>query len=51
MKKARLFALALALALSTTFVRAEGAVAYYLDDPSKKHTVSAAVALGFKSTR
>ena len=26
-------------------------VAYYLDDPSKKHTVSAAVALGFKSTR
>jgi hypothetical protein len=26
-------------------------VAYYLDDPSKRHTVSAAVALGFKSTR
>jgi hypothetical protein len=26
-------------------------VAYYLDDPSKKHQVSAAVALGFKSTR
>ena len=26
-------------------------VAYYLDDPSKKHQVSAAVALGFKSIR
>jgi hypothetical protein len=26
-------------------------VAYYLDDPSKKHQLSAAVALGFKSAR
>jgi hypothetical protein len=26
-------------------------VAYYLDDPWKKHQLSAAVALGFKSTR
>jgi hypothetical protein len=26
-------------------------VAYYLDDPSKRHQLSAAVALGFKSTR